>query len=125
MLFKARDAGLTGTAEWAEAIDILLRLLAPIAPHMAEELWERLGRGYSVHQQTWPKFDASAVVAETITIPVQVNGKLRDRITVPADADEAAIKDAALASEVVQKFLDGKPLRQVIYAKGRMLNLLV
>ena len=124
-LFKARDAGLTGTAEWAEAIDILLRLLAPIAPHMAEELWERLGRGYSVHQQTWPKFDASAVVAETITIPVQVNGKLRDRITVPADADEAAIKDAALASEVVQKFLDGKPLRQVIYAKGRMLNLLV
>jgi leucyl-tRNA synthetase len=92
---------------------------------MAEELWERLGRGYSVHQQTWPKFDASAVVAETITIPVQVNGKLRDRITVPADADEAAIKDAALASEVVQKFLDGKPLRQVIYAKGRMLNLLV
>jgi leucyl-tRNA synthetase len=124
-LFKARDAGLTSTAEWAEAIDILLRLLAPIAPHMAEELWERLGRGYSVHQQAWPKFDPSAVVAETITIPVQVNGKLRDRITVPADADEAAIKAAALASEAVQKFVDGKPIRQTIYAKGRMLNLLV
>ncbi len=124
-LFKARDAGLTGTAEWAEAIDILLRLLAPIAPHMAEELWERLGRGYSVHQQAWPKFDPSAAVAETITIPVQVNGKLRDRITVPADADEAAIKAAALASEAVKKFVEGKPIRQTIYAKGRMLNLLV
>ena len=124
-LFKARDAGLTSTAEWAEAIDILLRLLAPIAPHMAEELWERLGRGYSVHQQAWPKFDPSAVVAETITIPVQVNGKLRDRITVPADADEAAIKAAALASEAVKKFVEGKPIRQTIYAKGRMLNLLV
>jgi leucyl-tRNA synthetase len=124
-LFKARDAGLVGTPEWAEAIDILVRLLAPIAPHMAEELWERTGHAYSIHQQAWPKIDPAAIKADEITVPVQVNGKLRDRITVPADADDEVVKAAALASENVRKFVDGKPVRQVIYAKGRMVSVVI
>ncbi len=124
-MFKARDAGLAGTPEWNEAIDILVKLLAPIGPHVAEELWERMGHAYSIHQQRWPKLDPDAIKSDSITIPVQVNGKLRDRIVVAADADDAAIKAAALASENVQKFMEGKSARQVIYAKGRMVSVVV
>ena len=107
-LFKARDAGLVGTPEWTEAIDILVRLLAPIAPHMAEELWARMGNAYSIHQQSWPKYDAEAAREDELTIPVQVNGKVRDRVTVAAETDDETIKAAALSSGNIQKFLDGK-----------------
>ena len=124
-MFKARDAGLVGTPEWNEAIDILIKLLAPIGPHVAEELWERKGNAYSIHQQAWPKLDLDAIKSDSITLPVQVNGKLRDRIVVAADADDAAVKAAALASENVQKFMEGKPARQVIYVKGRMISVVV
>ncbi len=124
-LFKARDSGLVDTPEWAEAIDILVRLLAPIAPHMAEELWARMGHAYSIHQQSWPTFDAEAAREDEITIPVQVNGKVRDRVTVAAETDDEAIKAAALNSENVRKFLDGKPPKQVIYVKGRMVSVVL
>ncbi|NJM40145.1 MAG: leucine--tRNA ligase, partial [Anaerolineae bacterium] len=124
-LFKARDAGLVGTPEWSEAIDILVRLLAPIAPHMAEELWARRGCAYSIHQQSWPRFDAAAAKEDEITIPVQVNGKVRDRVTVPAETDDEAIKAAALSAENVRKFLDGKTPKQVIYVKGRMVSVVL
>jgi leucyl-tRNA synthetase len=124
-LFKARDAGLVGTPEWAEAIDILVRLLAPIAPHMAEELWERMGCDYSIHQQRWPRFDAAAAKEDEITIPVQINGKVRDRVTVAAETDDEAIKSAALSADNVRKFLDGKTPKQVIYVKGRMVSVVV
>ena len=124
-LFKARDAGLTGTSEWKEAIDILVRLLAPIAPHMAEELWERTGGGYSVHQQDWPKFDAQAAKEDEITVPVQVNGKVRDRVTVPADTDDDKIKQLAVESEGAKRFINGAQPKQVIYVKGRLVNIVV
>jgi leucyl-tRNA synthetase len=124
-LYKARDAGLAGTAVWRECIDILVKLLAPIAPHMAEELWERMGCAYSIHQQSWPAFDAAAATEDEITIPVQVNGKLRDRVVVAANADEATIKALALQADNVVKFIDGKTPRQVIYVKGRMVNVVV
>lgn len=124
-LYKAKEAGLAGTPEWAEAIDILVRLLAPIAPHMAEELWARMGGAYSIHQQAWPKFDADAAKDDEIVIPVQVNGKLRDRVTVAADASEDAIKAAALAAENVVKFMDGKSPKKVIYVAGRMVSVIV
>jgi len=124
-LYKAKEAGLAGTPEWAEAIDILVRLLAPIAPHMAEELWMRMGCNYSIHQQAWPKFDAEAAKDDEIVIPVQVNGKLRDRVTVAADANEDTIKSAAMAAENVVKFMDGKSPKKVIYVPGRMVNVIV
>ncbi|MCS6772844.1 MAG: leucine--tRNA ligase [Thermoflexales bacterium] len=124
-LYKARDAGLHHTPEWDEAIDILLRLLAPIAPHIAEELWCRLGKPYSITQQAWPKVDPEAVKAESITIVVQVNGKVRDRLTVPADADEAYILEQALASPAVRKFLNGGAPKQVHYVAGKLLSLVV
>jgi leucyl-tRNA synthetase len=124
-LYKARDAGLVGTPEWDEAIDILLRLLAPVAPYIAEELWHRLGRPYSIHQQPFPVADEAAARADTLTLAVQINGKVRDHITVPADADEETIKQAALASEGAKRYLNGSPPKQIHYVKGRLVSIVV
>jgi len=125
-MYKAREAGAAGTPEWGEAQEIYLKMLAPVAPHIAEELWTNyLGKPYSIHQQSWPKVDEEAAKEDEIEIPVQINGKVRDRITVPADAGEEEIKSAALASEVVQKHLEGREPKKVIVAKGRLVSLVV
>jgi len=125
-MYKAREAGAVGSPEWDEAIDIYLRMLAPVCPHIAEELWtDVLGKPYSVHTQPWPKVDEEAAKEDEITIPIQVNGKLRDRIVVPADAGEEQIKSAALASEVVKKFLEGKPPKKVIVAQKKLVSIVV
>jgi leucyl-tRNA synthetase len=122
---KAREAGAYSTPEWNEAVDIYLRMLAPVCPHIAEELWAQTGRKYSIHTQPWPQVDEAAVKEDEITIPVQVNGKLRDRVVLPADASEEDIQSAALASEVVQKFLEGKPPKKVIVAQKKLVNIVV
>jgi leucyl-tRNA synthetase len=125
-MYKAREAGAAGSPEWAEAQDIYLRMLAPVCPHIAEELWtEHLKKPYSIHQQAWPKFDAEAAAEEEITIPVQVNGKLRDRVTVPADASDEDIRAAALATEGAQKYMEGKVPRQVIVVPKKLVNIVV
>lgn len=125
-MYKAREAGAAGTPEWDEARDYYLRMLAPVAPHIAEELWtNHLQKPYSIHNQPWPPVDEQAAKEEVIELPVQINGKVRDRITVPADADEETIKSAALASAIVQKYLDGKEPKKVIVAKGRLVSLVV
>jgi leucyl-tRNA synthetase len=125
-MYKAREAGAAGTPEWGEATEIYLKMLAPVAPHIAEELWtNQLGKPYSIHQQLWPKVDEEAAKEDVIELPVQINGKVRDRITVPAEADEDTIKSAALASETVQKYLEGKEPKKIIVAKGRLVSLVV
>jgi leucyl-tRNA synthetase len=125
-MYKAREAGAVGSPEWDEAQDYYLRMLAPVAPHIAEELWTNyLGKPYSIHQQSWPQFDEEAAKEDMIEIPVQINGKVRDRITVAVDANEEEIKSAALASEVIQKHLDGREPKKVIVAKGRLVSLVV
>ncbi len=125
-MYKAREAGAAGTPEWLEAQDLYVRMLAPVCPHIAEELWtETLRKGYSVHQQPWPQVDEVAVKEDEITIPVQVNGKLRDRVVVPADASEETIKAAALAGEAVQKFLAGKVPKKVIVAQKKLVNIVL
>ncbi len=110
---------------WQEAVDNMLLLLAPIAPHITEELWAQRGGAYSIHQQPWPVWDEEVAKEEAITIPVQVNGKLRDRVTVPAGASEEAIKAAALAAENVRRHLEGKTPRKVILVKGELVNIVV
>jgi leucyl-tRNA synthetase len=124
-MYKAREAGATGSSEWSEAQAIYLQMMAPVAPHIAEELWMRIGKPYSIHQSMWPAVDESATKEDSIEIPVQVNGKVRDRITVPAEASEAEIQAAALASEHVQKFLEGKEPKKVIVAQKRLVNVVV
>jgi len=125
-MYKAREAGAVGSAEWSEAQDIYLRMLAPVAPHIAEELWtNHLGKPYSIHQQSWAQFDEAAAKEDAIELPVQINGKVRDHITVPAEAGEEEIKAAALASETVRKYLEGREPKKVIVANRRLVSIVV
>jgi leucyl-tRNA synthetase len=125
-MYKAREAGAAGTREWEEATEIYIKMLAPVAPHIAEELWtDQLGKPYSVHQQQWPDVDEAAAKEDMIELPVQVNGRVRDRITVAADASEEKIKSAALASEGVKKHLEGREPKKVIVANKRLVSIVV
>lgn len=125
-MYKAREAGALGTPEWDEATEIYIKMLAPVAPHIAEELWTTyLEKPYSIHQQLWPQVDEAAAKNDTVEIPVQVNGKVRDKIIVPADASEEEICAMALASETIQKYLEGKEPKKVIVAKGRLVSVVV
>lgn len=124
-LIKARETAVYGTPAWHEATRALLLLLAPVMPHLAEELWERTGGAYSIHQQAWPQWDAEIAREDVITLVVQINGKVRERIEVPAEIDEAAATAAALGSERVQKWLEGKTVRKVIYAPGKLVNIVI
>jgi leucyl-tRNA synthetase len=125
-MYKAREAGAAGSDEWREAQEIYLKMLAPVAPHIAEELWtNQLGKPYSIHTQAWHPVDEAAAREDAIELPVQVNGKVRDRITVPAEATEDEIKSAALASETVQKFLEGREPKKVIVANRRLVSVVV
>jgi leucyl-tRNA synthetase len=124
-LMKAREAGAAGSAEWAPARRTMVLMLAPFAPHLAEELWDRLGQPYSVHQQAWPAWDAEAVREDTVTLVLQVNGRVRDRVQVPAGTDEARLKEAALASEKVRRFINGMQIQDVIVVRGKLVNVVV
>lgn len=124
-LLNARKTANISEAVYSEAIDTLILLLAPVAPHITEELWEQRGRDYSVHTQPWPVFNADHAKEDDITLVVQVNGKVRDRITIAVGTDEEAIKSVAMASEAVQKFMDGKPARKVIVVQGKLVNIVV
>jgi leucyl-tRNA synthetase len=124
-LYHAREGGASGTPEWREALDLYVRMMAPITPHIAEELWAFMGKPYSVHTQPWPEVDEAAAVDEQITLVVQVNGKVRDRITLAADVSEEDAKAAALASELAQKFMEGKPPRKVVLVPGKLVNIVV
>ncbi len=124
-LSKAKSAA-WGGAVWEEAVASLLLLLAPIAPHFAEELWSvHLGKPYSIHQQAWPTWDEAMLAADTLEIPVQVNGKVRGRVVVPATADETAIKDAALADEAIRRHIEGKQILKVIVPNGKLVSIVV
>jgi len=125
-MYKAREAGAAGSKEWEEAKDIYLCMMAPVTPHIAEELWtEHLDKPYSIHQQPWPQVDEAATKEDSIEIPVQVNGKLRGKVTVPADASEEDIKAAALATDGAQKHMEGKEPRKVIVVPGKLVNIVV
>jgi leucyl-tRNA synthetase len=108
-----------------EAVDVTLRLLAPFVPHIANELWEVSGHGTSLDTESWPVEDPAALVRELIELPVQVNGKLRGRITVAADAPEAEVVAAAIADAQVQNHLRGRPIRRHVVVPGRLVSLVV
>ena len=121
MLAAAASEQRLSREAWDEAAQGLLLLLAPLAPHLAEEMWERLGQAYSIHQQPWPQWDAALAAAEEATLVVQVNGKLRDRITVDAGISEEDAKSVALASDHVRAYTDGKSVERVVFVPGRYL----
>jgi leucyl-tRNA synthetase len=105
-----------------DEVKTLLVLLAPFAPFLSEELWERLGEGGSIHRQEWPVADESALARERMTLVAQVDGRLRDRIELPIDADADHVRAAVLASEKVRRAIGGRAVRDVIYVRGRLAN---
>ncbi|HLG55492.1 MAG TPA: class I tRNA ligase family protein, partial [Vicinamibacterales bacterium] len=108
-----------------EAIGALVRMLAPFAPHTAEELWEMLGHEGGLAAASWPAFDAEVAKADEITVPVQVNGKVRGRLTVPANASEQELEALALADPAVKTHIAGKTVKKVVVAKGRLVSIVV
>ncbi|MEB3173047.1 MAG: leucine--tRNA ligase [Cyanobacteriota bacterium] len=106
-----------------EAIGCLLVLLAPFAPHLAAELWQQLGGTGSVHEHSWPQADPAALVRDTIPLVIQIKGKVRGNLEVPADADKATLEQLALASDIAAKWLEGKPPSRVIVVPGKLVNL--
>jgi leucyl-tRNA synthetase len=122
---RAKQLGAFGSGEWNEAVKNYLLMLAPVCPHISEEIWSRLGKPYSIHTQSWPKLDQSALVEEEITLVLQVNGKVRDRITVPVTISEAEARASALSHPTIQKFLAGKEPRQVIVVPKKLVNVVI
>ena len=108
---------------WDEALNVLLRLLAPFAPHIAEELWERCRWPYSVHRQPWPEWDEALAAEEAVTLVVQVDGRVHDRFEVSADLDQAGARELAQSSEAVQRALAGRSIARVIHVPGKLINL--
>ena len=119
------DANCKDSPIYAEGIQTLVVLLAPFAPHIADELWHLLGKSDSVHTQTWPAFDAAALVADEITLVIQIMGKTRGAIQVPAQADKAALEKYARESEVAQRHIEGKEIKKVIVVPGKLVNFVV
>ena len=117
------EAGGVDSNAWNGAIERLLLLMAPMAPHIAEELWERTGHPYSVHSQSLPDWDAEQAADEVITLVVQVNGRLRDRIEVPATITEGEATEKALASERVQPHIQGVEVARIVYVPGKLVNI--
>ncbi len=112
-------------AVFSVAVATLLKLLAPIAPHITEELWQKLGGEGSVHRQAWPEVDKAATVADTVEVVFQVNGKVRDKASVPMGTANAALEKMALDNERVQKFMEGKPPFKVIVVPNKLVNIVV
>jgi leucyl-tRNA synthetase len=124
-LYKLKAADSYAATEWQWALECLVQLLAPFAPHIAEELWEQLGGEGSVHVSSWPMYDETYLVESTVTIAVQVNGKLRGTIAAPAGSDEKAATELAHADERIAGNLAGKQIVKTIYVPDKLLNFVV
>jgi leucyl-tRNA synthetase len=124
-LGKVQDVGTVGVSLWNEAITDLLLLLAPTAPHLTEELWEKTGHTYSIHNQSWPKWNEELAKEEEVTLVIQVNGKLRDRVTVPVSITEAEARELALGRERIQAYVKDNKVAKIIYVPQRLVNIVV
>ena len=125
-LYKIKEnSGLSQSSEWKFAIESLLQILAPFAPHITEELWHELGHEDTIHRDYWPKWEDKYLQSSTMTIAIQVNGKLRGKIELPADSSQETVEKASLANEHVSKFTENKTPKKVIYIPGRIVNIVV
>ncbi|MBI5378691.1 MAG: class I tRNA ligase family protein, partial [Nitrospirae bacterium] len=126
-LYQAKDRpGRTGAAlpVLREALETVVLLLSPFAPHLAEELWQALGRSPGIFDSPWPRYDEDLVRAEEVLIVVQVNGKVRGRLTVPADTPQEDLERLALGDERVRAFVPGSP-KKVVIVPGKLVNIVV
>ncbi len=124
-LQRAREAGAVDRTAWEEGVRTAVLLTAPLAPHITEELWERLGEPYSVHTQRWPVADAELAREDTVELVVQVNGKVRDRVVLPAGSPEADARAAVWALPRIREHLAGKEPRRVIYVADKLFNIVL
>jgi leucyl-tRNA synthetase len=122
---KLDDASEQGRAVKHEALEAVVLMLSPMTPHICHVMWKALGNDAALVDERWPVADASALELDTVELVVQVNGKLRGRVSVPADAGKDTIEQVALADENVQRFVDGKEIRKVIVVPGRLVNVVV
>ncbi|MCA9327508.1 class I tRNA ligase family protein, partial [Candidatus Saccharibacteria bacterium] len=124
-LYKLKAASMVQSAAWQDALERVVACVAPFAPHMADELWLQLGHHLSVHKDSWPEYDEAYLAQDTVTIAVQVNGKLRGTVDVPVDADEATTVEAAKAEEKVASYLDGQNIVKTIYVPKKLVSFVV
>ena len=109
----------------SEGTSILLRVLSPVTPHICHYLWRELGFGEDILASSWPQVDANALATDEIELVIQVNGKLRSRVSVPADADEGTVRQIALADDKVVRHVGGKTVKKVVIVRGRLINIVV
>jgi leucyl-tRNA synthetase len=124
-LVKAKRAPVFGTPAWEEALDVFNRMLAPLVPHIAEEIWAQRGQPGSVHTQSWPVVDEQAATRDTVTVGVQVSGKVRGQVTIARAATQEEAMAAARANPDVARFVEGKDTVKEIYVPGRIINIVV
>jgi leucyl-tRNA synthetase len=120
-----KDGVFAGSESWQSALVRLVALVAPFAPHMADELWQQLGKTGTVQRDSWPAWEEKYLSSDTVTVAVQVNGKLRSTLSLPSDVDEDSATKAAMEDPGVLRHLDGKEPRKVIYIAGRLINIVV
>ena len=121
--FKDSDAATISVRQ--EALEIAVLMLAPIAPHICQVMWEALGHDDALIQHSWPEVDEQALVQSSVQLMIQVNGKLRGKIDVDVDADDETVKALAQANSNVQRFIEDKAIRKIIVVKGRLVNIVV
>ena len=124
-LYTIRTNAVVDSKTWKETLDTLLLLLAPFCPHIAEELWEMIGNGYSIHQHSWPEYIEDLTKEEHIKIPMQINGKLREHILIPRDATEAEVFELATKLERWDEIIGTHQINRVIYVPARLLNIVI
>ena len=125
-LYKFKEShGMQASETWRFTLESLLQILAPFAPHITEELWQELGHTDTIHVNHWPKWEEKYLVSDVMTIIIQVNGKLRSRLELPADIDRQGVEEAALADANVQKFTNNKPPKKMVYVPGKLLNVVI
>ncbi len=125
-LYKFKEShGMQASETWRFTLESLLQILAPFVPHITEELWQELGHTDTIHVNHWPKWEEKYLVSDVMTIIIQVNGKLRSRLELPADIDRQGVEEAALADANVQKFTNNKPPKKMVYVPGKLLNVVI
>lgn len=124
-LYKYESAGRGNNRLFVDTVMDLLKLMAPFAPHLSEELWEEMGGPYSIFNQKWPQWNEDALVRDEVEIVVQLNGKIREKIMLPSGLDKAQMEEHAMQNEKVVKLLEGRTVVKVIAVPGRLVNIVV
>ena len=119
------DNGTVNLTTWNDSVTAILLLLAPIAPHISEELWEKTGHVTSIHTEGLPNWDSALAYDETITLVLQINGKVRDRVMTTVDITQSEAEELALASYRVQQHLENRTIKNIIFVPGRLVNIVI